>query len=82
MTTKLEHASAIMSWMVFGKNIVDIKYIDLKEDYTLSIENFNKAIEEYNPDIVLLSSMTNTTGEIRPIKEIGTITKENILLLL
>ena len=76
LTTKLEHASAIMPWMVFGKNIVDIKYIDLKEDYTLSIENFNKAVEEYNPDIVLLSSMTNTTGEIRPIKEIGAITKE------
>ena len=76
LTTKLEHASAIMPWMAFGKNIIDIKYIKLTENYELTLENLKKAIDEYNPSILLLASMTNTTGEKRPLKEIGQIAKK------
>ena len=76
LTTRLEHASAILPWMVLGKNCIDIKYIDTKEDYSIDVECVSKAIEEHNPDILLLASITNTTGEIRPIKEIGELTKE------
>lgn len=75
LTTELEHASAMLPWMAFHKNII-IKYIPLTEDYRFTMDNFKKAINNTNPDIVLVSSMTNTTGEIRPLKEIGEITKE------
>jgi cysteine desulfurase / selenocysteine lyase len=76
LTTELEHASAILPWMTYGKRLIDIKYIQLNNDYSLSMDNLNKAIELYDPDILLLSSMTNTTGEIRPLEEIGKITKD------
>lgn len=76
LTTELEHASAVLPWMAFGKGFVELKYIPLTEDYRLTMDNLKMAIEEYNPDILLLSSMTNTTGEIRPLKEIGTLAKE------
>lgn len=76
LTTELEHASAILPWMALFKDI-DIKYIKLTEDYRLTVDNLKAAIDEYNPDILILSSMTNTTGEIRPLKEIGEITKEH-----
>lgn len=76
LTTELEHASTILPWITLMKDI-DIKYIKLTEDYRLTIDNLKAAIKEYNPDILILSSMTNTTGEIRPLEEIGKITKEN-----
>lgn len=77
LTTKLEHASALMPWMAFGKNIIDIHFINLTEEYELTLENIKKATFECQPDILLLSSMTNTTGEIRPLEEIGQFAKEN-----
>lgn len=76
LTTELEHASAILPWMALFKDI-DIKYIKLTEDYRLTVDNLKAAIDEYNPDILILASMTNTTGEIRPLKKIGEITKEH-----
>ena len=75
LTTELEHASAILPWMTYIKDI-NIKYIKLTEDYRLTIDNIKAGIEEYNPDILLLSSMTNTTGEIRPIREIGELARQ------
>lgn len=77
LTSKLEHASAILPWMVFGKDCIEIKYIDLNANYSLNIDKLADNIKEYQPDIILLSSMTNTTGEIRPIKEIGDMAKAN-----
>lgn len=76
LTTELEHASAILPWMALFKDI-DIRYIKLTEDYRLTVDNLKAAIDEHNPDILILASMTNTTGEIRPLKEIGEITKEH-----
>ncbi len=82
LTTELEHASAILPWMAFGKNIVEIKYIKLTEDYCLTIDNLKAAIQEYNPQILLLSSMTNTIGEIRPLEEIGKLAKLNNMIFI
>lgn len=71
LTTKLEHASCIMPWIAFPKDLIEINYLKLNDDYTFNIEAFEKEMENNTPDIVLLSSMTNTTGEKRPLKEIG-----------
>lgn len=76
LTTELEHASAVLPWMAFGKDNIDIKYIKLNDDYSFSLENLEQAIKQYSPDVLLLSSMTNTTGEIRPLKEIGLVAKK------
>lgn len=76
LTTQLEHASAILPWMTFGKDLVEIKYIKLDEQYRLTMENLKAALEEHRPDVLLLASMTNTTGEFRPLKEMGTLAKQ------
>lgn len=75
LTTELEHASCVMPWMAFGQNLVDIKYIKLNEQYSFSIEDLKAAIEQYHPAVLMLASMTNTTGEKRKLKEIGAICK-------
>ncbi len=75
LTTELEHASAILPWIMFGKNIFEIKYIKLEEDYNLTEDNIKAAFIEHQPNVLLLSSMTNTTGEKRDLKLIGSIAK-------
>lgn len=81
LTTKLEHASLLLPWLVASR--VNLCYAELNDDYTFSMTKFKKAIEEYKPAVVLLSSMTNTTGEIRPLKEIGELcSRKGIVLVI
>lgn len=80
LTTELEHASAILPWMAFGKNVIDIQFIKMTDDYCLTVDNLKAAISKYKPDILLLASMTNTTSEVRPLKEIGKVAKEHDII--
>lgn len=75
ITSELEHASTTLPWLEHSQ--VDVEYVKLKEDYTLDLEALEKQIKNSaNPCIVHLASMTNTTGEIRPLREIGQICAE------
>lgn len=89
LTSRLEHASTLMPWMVYGKGLVNIEYIEevydsykVFDNHDIDINDIKKGIERYNPDIILLSSMTNTTGAIRPLKEIGQLVKEKGLIFI
>lgn len=82
LTTELEHASSVLPFMVLGKKYIDIKYIPLDEKYSFSLETLEQEIIKHRPDFLLLSSMTNTTGEIRDIESIGTLAKNyNIIFI-
>lgn len=70
LTTKAEHASLILPWFdVSKKNGSVIKYIDLEDDLSVTIENVKKAITK-NTKVISLAHVTNVMGDVRPVKEI------------
>ena len=70
LTTKAEHAALILPWFdIVKKNGAQIKYIDLNNDLSLSLDAVKKAITK-KTKVISLSHITNVIGDIRPIKEI------------
>lgn len=70
LTTKAEHASLILPWFDISKrNGSVIKYINLKDDLSVTIENVKKAITK-NTKVISLAHITNVMGDVRPVKEI------------
>ncbi|HOO68426.1 MAG TPA: cysteine desulfurase, partial [Bacilli bacterium] len=78
LLTKLEHASDVLPWFKITKNI---KYIELNNGL-VTLDNVIKAITP-NTKVISLAHITNTFGDIRPIKEITEYAhKHNILVVL
>ena len=70
LTTLSEHASNLLPWFVLEKEIgIKVKYIELNEDYEVTLENVEKAINN-NTRVIALAHITNVIGDIRPIKDI------------
>ncbi|MGC8767621.1 MAG: aminotransferase class V-fold PLP-dependent enzyme [Brevinematia bacterium] len=70
-----EHHSNFVPWQfVASKTGAKLKFIDIDEDYRLSIEHFKKLLTE-RTRIVSVGHVSNITGVINPIKEIVSISK-------
>ena len=81
LITVSEHASNILPWFILEKEIgIKVKYIDLNEDYQVTIDNVKKAINN-KTKIISLAHITNVVGDVRPIQEISKIAHENNILL-
>ena len=82
LITKSEHASNVLPWFRLAKNKnAKIKYIDLDENYSLTIENVKKAITN-KTRVISIAHITNVLGDVRPIKEIVELAhKHNILVV-
>ena len=77
LLTKVEHASNILPWIALSKRIgFKIRYIDLNEDNSISIDSINN-----NTKVISIAHITNAIGDVRPVKEIGEICKNNNILL-
>ncbi|EAD0709224.1 cysteine desulfurase [Listeria monocytogenes] len=69
----LEHHSNFIPWQQLAKRKgAVLKYIELEEDGTISVEQAKKAIGE-KTKIVALAHVSNVLGTITPIKEIAAI---------
>ncbi|TYU34218.1 cysteine desulfurase [Listeria monocytogenes] len=69
----LEHHSNLIPWQQLAKRKgAVLKYIELEEDGTISVEQAKKTIGE-NTKIVALAHVSNVLGTITPIKEIAAI---------
>ncbi|EAF4519333.1 cysteine desulfurase [Listeria monocytogenes] len=69
----LEHHSNLIPWQQLAKRKgAVLKYIELEEDGTISVEQAKKAIGE-KTKIVALAHVSNVLGTIAPIKEIAAI---------
>lgn len=80
LLTKSEHASNLLPWYAIAKtNKIRIKYIELDDQYRVTIENIKKALTE-NTKVISLAHITNAIGDIRDIEAIGKFCKENDLL--
>ncbi|EQC0678091.1 cysteine desulfurase [Listeria innocua] len=69
----LEHHSNLIPWQQLAKRKgAVLKYIELEEDGTISVEQAKKTIGE-KTKIVALTHVSNVLGTITPIKEIAAI---------
>ncbi|EAD3477607.1 cysteine desulfurase [Listeria monocytogenes] len=69
----LEHHSNLIPWQQLAKRKgAVLKYIELEEDGTISVEQAKKTIGE-KTKIVALAHVSNVLGTITPIKEIAVI---------
>lgn len=68
LITKAEHASNILPWFEMSEKI-NINYIPLENDYTLSLDAIKKSITE-KTKVISIAHITNVVGDIRNIKEI------------
>ncbi|EAK8409815.1 cysteine desulfurase [Listeria monocytogenes] len=69
----LEHHSNLIPWQQIAKRKgAVLKYIELEEDGTISVEQAKKTIGE-KTKIVALAHVSNVLGTITPIKEIAAI---------
>lgn len=75
--TYMEHHSNIIPWQQLAKrkNAV-LKYIELEEDGTITLENVRKAITE-KTKIVSVMHVSNVLGVVNPIKDITKIAHEH-----
>ncbi|MBC1743255.1 cysteine desulfurase [Listeria welshimeri] len=69
----LEHHSNLIPWQQLAKRKgAVLKYIELEEDGTISVEQAKKTIGE-KTKIIALAHVSNVLGTITPIKEIAAI---------
>ena len=76
LITKTEHASNVLPWFNLANELgVTVKYIELDQDYHVTIDNVVKAITP-KTKVISLAFITNVIGDIRPIKEITKLAHE------
>ena len=75
--TYMEHHSNIIPWQQLAKEKgAVLKYVDLEEDGTLSLEKVRATVTE-RTKIVSIMYVSNVLGTMNPIKEITQIAHEN-----
>ena len=79
ITTKIEHHAILHTAEYLAKQGYEITFLDVDEDGMVKIDELKAAIR---PTTILISVMfaNNEIGTIQPIREIGTIAKENGIL--
>ncbi len=81
LITVSEHASNVVPWFILQKKIdIKVKYIELDQNYNVTIDNVKKAITP-NTKVISLAHITNVIGDIRPLKEISILAHQNNILL-
>ena len=82
LITKAEHASNVLPWFELQDKLgIKVKYIELDENYKVTLSNVKKAITS-NTKVISLASITNVIGDIRPIKEIVELAHKNNIIVL
>lgn len=80
LLTKSEHASNILPWMKLSEDIgITIKFMELNEDYELTVESVLKSITE-RTKVISIAQVTNVVGDVRDVEAIGEICKEKKIL--
>ncbi|MED3662369.1 cysteine desulfurase [Ureibacillus sp. FSL K6-8385] len=75
--TYMEHHSNLIPWQQLAKEKKAVlKYIDLEEDGTISLETVKKTVTP-KTKIVAMTMASNVLGTINPIKEVAAIAHEN-----
>ena len=82
LITKSEHAANILPWFELADQIgIKVKYIDLTDNYKVTMENVIKAISS-KTKVISLAHVTNVVGDVRPIEQIINYAHEHGILVL
>jgi len=83
LLTKSEHASNLLPWFELAKELdLKINYIELNDNYEVTIDNLKKAITS-KTKVISIAGITNVIGDERPIKEITDLAHNlNILVVI
>ena len=78
------HHCAQKALRIIGLEDVQIRYLELDENYKIDSESLARLIEKdkqdgLNPFLVVASAGTTDTGAVDPLREIGSIAQENEL---
>ena len=77
LLTKSEHASNVLPWIRLSEESgLVIKYMDLDDDYSLSVDSVKKSITD-KTKVISIAHVTNVIGDVRDIESIGKICMEN-----
>ena len=80
LITKTEHASNVLPWFTLEKKLgIKVKYIPL-DNYEVTLDNVKNMINE-KTKVISLAWVTNTIGDVRPIKEITKLAHSNNILM-
>ena len=77
LITKTEHASNVLPWYTLEKELgIKVKFIPLV-DNVVTLDNVKNSITD-KTKVISLAWITNTIGDVRPIKEITKLAHEKI----
>ena len=77
ITSSMEHNSVLRPLINLKENgIIELDIISADRFGFINVDDFKKSIKE-NTKYIILTQASNVTGSIQPIKEIGTLCKEN-----
>ena len=80
LITKTEHASNVLPWFTLEKEMgIVVKYIPLV-DNVVTIDKVKESITD-KTKVISLAWITNTIGDIRPMKEISRLAHDNNILV-
>ncbi len=80
LITKTEHASNVLPWFILEKELgIKVNYIPLI-DNKVTIDKVKESITN-KTKVISLAWITNTIGDIRPIKEITKLAHDNNILV-
>ena len=80
LLTKAEHASNVLPWIKLSEEIgIKLKYMELDDDYSLSIDSVKKSITS-KTKVISIAHVTNVIGDVRDVENIGNICRENNIL--
>ena len=76
LLTKSEHASNVLPWIKLSeKKGIVIKYMELDNNYALTVESVRKSITD-KTKVISIAHVTNVIGDVRDIESIGKICNE------
>ncbi len=82
LLNKSEHASNVLPWFELADELkLKIKFIDLDENYEVTLENIEKLITS-NTKVISIAHITNVVGDIRDIKKITSLAHKNDVMVL
>lgn len=80
LLNKAEHSSNVLPWIKLSEEIgIEIKYVPLNDDYSLTLDNIKKCVDD-RTRVISLAHVSNVIGDVRDIENIGTFCKANNIL--
>ncbi len=82
LLTEMEHHSNLVPWLALAQEKkVGVKYIPLKEDFSLDLKEAERLLKE-KPKMLALTHVSNVLGTINPVKELIEVAHRNHTLVL